>query len=66
MNTKSFSKYVEESLQEAKEIITGPESFISEWRDFATVMRMLEYRMFIDNPKLLNSVIAAQEGSPIV
>ena len=66
LNTKSFSKYVKESLQEAKEIVTGPESFIYEWRDFATVMRMLEYRMFIDNPKLLNSVIAAQEGSPIV
>ena len=66
VNTKDFSDYVRESLQEAKEIVTGPESVISEWRDFTTVLRMLEYRMFADNPKLLNAVTAVQEGNPIV
>lgn len=63
--TKSFSKYITASLEEAKEIITGPESFLSEWKDFSTVLRMMRYRIFAENPKLLNTVISIQKANPI-
>jgi len=60
--TKSFSDYMKESLQEAREIVTGPESFLSEWKDFATVLRLMQYRLFVERPRLLETVIAAQRG----
>ena len=60
--TKSFSEYVKESLQEAREIVTGPESFLSEWKDFATVLRMMQYRLFVEHPGLLEAIINAQRG----
>jgi Zn-finger nucleic acid-binding protein len=63
--TKSFSEYIKESLEEAKEIITGPESFVSEWKDFTTVFKMMQYRLFADNPKLLDTVTNIQRINPI-
>jgi Zn-finger nucleic acid-binding protein len=64
LETKSVSDYIKSSLEEAKEIITGPEGLVSEWKDFATVLRMFEYRFFVENPKLLKAVRAIQEVSP--
>ena len=54
--TKPFSDYIKESLVEAKEIITGPEPFLSEWKDFTTVLHMMELRLFVENPRLLEKV----------
>ena len=62
---KSIPNYVKASLEEAKEIITGPESFISEWKDFVTVLRMFQYRFFIENPKLQDTVMNIQKGFPL-
>jgi Zn-finger nucleic acid-binding protein len=62
--TKSFSEYVISSLEEAKEIITGNESFVSEWKDFSTVLRMMQYRLFVENPKLLDRVVQIQKYTP--
>ncbi len=63
--TKSFSDYVKASLEEAKEILTGPESFLSEWRDFITVCRMMNYRLLTENPKLVDTMAAIQRANPI-
>ena len=63
--TKSFSDYVKASLQEAKEILTGPESFLSEWRDFTTVCRMMNYRLLVANPRLLDTMTTIQRANPI-
>jgi Zn-finger nucleic acid-binding protein len=63
--TKSFSEYIKASIEEAKEIITGPESFVSEWKDFTTVFRMMQFRLFTENPKLLDKVITIQIMNPI-
>jgi Zn-finger nucleic acid-binding protein len=62
---KSIPEYVKASLNEAKEIITGPESFVSEWKDFMTVLRMFQYRFFSKNPGLQDAVIKIQEGFPV-
>jgi len=59
------SKYVRASLEEAREILTGPEGFISEWRDFLTVIRMMEYRILSENPKLHQAIRGIQESSPM-
>ena len=62
---KSIKGYVKASLKEAKEIITGPESLVSEWKDFVTVLRMFQYRFFIENPNLRDTVINIQKGFPL-
>ncbi len=56
LTSKSATDYLKASLVEAKEIITGPEKFLSEWRDFLTCLRFLELRIFAENPKLYESI----------
>ena len=62
--TKTFSEYVKETLQEAKEILTGPESFISEWKDFITVLGLMQLRLFIEHPVLMENAKKIQENNP--
>jgi len=59
------SDYVRASLEEAKELVTGREGFVSEWRDFATVLRLLQYRVLSNNPKLGSALAEFQAKSPI-
>jgi Zn-finger nucleic acid-binding protein len=49
--SRPFPEYVTASLKEAREIIAGPESLGSEWRDFTTVLRLLQYRVLSDHPR---------------
>jgi len=63
--TMTRSEYVEATIEEAKEILSGPESFISEWRDFFTVLRMLQYRLLVDHPEVAKAITDAQRISPI-
>jgi len=56
---------VRASLEEAKEILTGPEGLISEWRDFLTVIRLLEYRLFVEHAKLLQTLTVIRRGIPL-
>ena len=65
LTAKTASEYLRASLKEAKEIITGPETFISEWRDLKTVMRMLHYRVLAENPKVVTTIMGIQRASPI-
>ncbi len=55
--TKSMPEYVLLSLDEAKEIFTGDKGPIHEWKDFKTVYRLLEYRILVDNPKMMDFLI---------
>jgi Zn-finger nucleic acid-binding protein len=48
----SARDYEKAALQEARELVAGKEGFVSEWRDFRTVFRLLQYRYFIENPKV--------------
>jgi Zn-finger nucleic acid-binding protein len=56
--SKSLPEYISISLDEAKEIITGDKGPIHEWKDFKNVYRLLEYRILVDNPKLMDALIA--------
>ena len=62
--TKSFSNYISATIKEVKEIITGPESILSEWKDFITVFRLMRHRMFVENPKLVDGLIKTYKISP--
>jgi hypothetical protein len=62
--TKDVADYVRASLGEAREIIAGPESLLSEWRDFLTVLRMLEYRILSNNPRLGKALANIQASDP--
>jgi Zn-finger nucleic acid-binding protein len=64
LTNKSVPDYVKASLEEGKEIITGSEGFVSEWRDFLTVLRMFRYRFFVENPRLHDIVVGIQKGFP--
>lgn len=57
---RPFSDYVKESVGEAREIIAGPESLMSEWKDFATMLRMMQYRLFVEKPGLLAALTGIQ------
>jgi len=61
---KPLGEYVKATLQEAKEIFTGPESFASEWKDFTTVLRLLKYRILSNNQELHKAIIGAQTVNP--
>ena len=61
--TKDVSDYLRASFAEAKELVTGPERFFSEWKDFATVLRMLQYRILSDSPKLGSALAEFQAKS---
>ena len=57
-------EYIHQALEEAKEIVIGPDNFISEWKDFATVAYLLQLRILVENPRLKQTLITLQESSP--
>ena len=60
----SLSDYLRESVHEAREIVTGPESRVSEWKDFGNLLRMMQYRLFVEKPGLLNAILNLQKADP--
>lgn len=61
--TKSFTDYVIASLGEATEVVAGPESFVSEWKDLCTVLRMMQYRVLASNPALADTITSIQQSN---
>jgi Zn-finger nucleic acid-binding protein len=59
------SEYVRASLQEARELFAGEEGFVSEWRDFLTVTRLLQYRVLAEHPRLAELLVALQISNPL-
>jgi Zn-finger nucleic acid-binding protein len=64
VSSKSVSDYVASSLDEAGELITGEEGLFSEWKDLLTVVRLLQYRVLAENPKVAELLTALQAASP--
>ena len=65
VEAKDVSDYVAASLQEAKEIFMGNEDLISDWKDFLTVTRLLQYRVLAENPKLSDMQVGLQRSNPL-
>ncbi len=53
---KTFSDYLDASLHEAKEIVTGHESLMTEWKDLSSILRLMQYRFFVEHPKLIETL----------
>jgi len=60
----SEKDYEKAALSEARELVTGKEGFISEWHDLTTVLRLLEYRILVDNPKVEKALVSLSISSP--
>lgn len=58
------SEYAKASFDEAKDLLVGNEGFVSEWKDFRTVSRLLQYRILVDNPRLAELLVALQTTTP--
>jgi Zn-finger nucleic acid-binding protein len=61
---KSSSTYLQETIEEAKELITKPGSFHSEWKDLLNVTWLLQLRVLVENPRLAQALTALQRSSP--
>ena len=60
--TKSMGDYVRATLEEAKELFHGAESFFSEWKDFTTILRFLQYRILTNHPSLMDTITEIQKN----
>ena len=52
VSTKSASEYAKDAFTEFLEIATGPEGRISEVKDFLVVLKLLELRIAVENPRI--------------
>ena len=64
LESKAGSEYMHETLHQAAQLASGRERFASEWKDFTTVFRLMEYRILIEHPKLAAALDAIRRGSP--
>jgi Zn-finger nucleic acid-binding protein len=62
--TMDSNEYLQASIGEAKDLLLGGKGFTSEWKDFYSVLRMLQYRVLADNPKLAERLIQFQKLTP--
>jgi uncharacterized protein len=56
LKSMGAGSYLKETLREATDLFNGKEGFLSEWKDFKNVLRLMKYRVFIENPSLQKSV----------
>jgi Zn-finger nucleic acid-binding protein len=62
---RSVPDYIRESLKEATDMLTHPQNLVSEWRDLTAVLRLLSYRIFVENPKLKSILLGIQKSLPL-
>jgi Zn-finger nucleic acid-binding protein len=52
----TLSDYVHASLHEAKEVVTGQESLMTDWKDLSSILKLMQYRLFVEKPKLVETL----------
>lgn len=52
-DTRSINEYLVASMKEAKEILAGPEELSSEVKDFLAVFKLLQYKLLIQYPAIM-------------
>ena len=62
--TKTASEYAKDVFKQFLEIATGPESKLSEVRDFLAVLKLLELRLVVENPKIIEASQKIYRYSP--
>ena len=64
-NLKTAPEYARISLQKAKDMLTGTDSFVSDWEDLKSVLDLLRHRIFIQHPKLKSMLVGLQKSLPL-
>lgn len=59
-NSKTSLELLKTTLREGLEILNGPESVASEWKDFTQACSFLGRRCVIENPTLFSAVAGLQ------
>lgn len=65
MEGRTTLDYAEESLRQAKDLVTGEKGLISEWKDLVTVLRLFKYRLFAEHPGLTAVMKGLQKTLPL-
>ena len=65
MVTEPLSDYIRDAQKQFWEIFTGPEGRISEIKDFLAILKLLEMRMAVENPKLVKKWRKIYRYSPL-
>ena len=63
LSSKTFTDYIKEAVREGLEIVSGPESLASEWKDFSTVLRMMQYRLLVEHSALQKAITSVQSSA---
>jgi Zn-finger nucleic acid-binding protein len=63
LTSKTFSEYVKDAIKEGVEIVRGSESLASEWKDFSTVLRLMQYRLLVENQTLQKAIASVQKSA---
>ena len=64
VNARTVPEYLKAIVTEAREVLTGPESMLSEWKDFSTVLRLIQYRLLTDHPAVAKTLGELQRANP--
>jgi Zn-finger nucleic acid-binding protein len=62
---KKASEYFQLSLEKASDLLTHPENLVSEWQDLKAVLRLLNYRFFVEHPKLRSFLEGLHKSFPV-
>jgi Zn-finger nucleic acid-binding protein len=65
VNQKSAPELIKISLQQTKEVLTNPDSTISEWESLKTSLELLKHRIYLDHPRLNSLMAALQKSLPL-
>ena len=57
-------EYLRAALHEARQLLTGPQPLLEEWRALRTVLKLLEYRVLSEHPGLHQRLLALQASNP--
>ena len=60
-NAKGVLGHLKSTFQEGVEILNGPESLVSEWKDFTKACQFLGRRCVVENPKLFSAISVVQK-----
>ena len=63
--TEPLSDYIRDTEKQFWEIFTGPEGRISEIKDFLAILKLLEMRIAVENPKLAEKWQKIYRYSPL-
>ncbi|MFZ5492155.1 MAG: zf-TFIIB domain-containing protein [Pseudomonadota bacterium] len=64
VDQRPASDYLRSALHEARELLTGPQPLLDDWRALRTVLRLLEYRVLSEHPGLHQRLLALQASNP--